>query len=573
MSAPDTQRSTDPGETGPGEAGLADTGLEDTELGRTGLAGAGPAANAPSTRAGSSAPSPGGTRADRTRWMRPLMWRLHFLGGVLAGPVVLSLCVSGILFAWHPQIDDVRFGDVMHRSAAEAAVPLSEQVAAAQAAHPDSAVFAVEPATAQDNTKVVMDPPGGGAGFGGPDDAVWAYVDPATGAHTGDVAEADSSNRLLRSWHSSWTLGADAEPVTELAGSWFLASLLTGLFLWWPGLRRRGSKVFAMRRHTRGRVRSKEVHNLIGVTLLVPMLLLAVTGLTWTSFAGDRVDTAKGWLEVGSLRADTAVDVTTDGRVDLSAIDVAAARAVEAELVEPVQITVPPDPATGWVVASNDLVYPVERNQLVVDGTTGEVTDVVDYADEHWFNKLRTAGILFHQAQLFGVTLQVLMSLLAVAIVVLVAYGYRMWWQRRPKGRMGTPAPLRSWVRDAPLSMVVATIALGWLMPVLGLSLLVWLVVEAAWRWTTGDQPVPRPTTAVEVAVMTALGLAMLVVPGLGEDAELASTVLRAGAWFWSRPLGLVLLLGAAAGARAMATRPTTPADDEQSADEVLVLD
>ena len=498
------------------------------------------------------------SRAERSRFMRPLMWRLHFLGGFLAGPIILSLCVSGILLAWHPQIDDIRFGDVMHRSAPDPVVPLSEQVVAAQAAHPDWGVFAVEPATPDDNTKVVMDPPGGEAGFGGPDDAVWVYVDPATGVHTGDVAEASTSNRVLRSWHSSWTLGADAEPLTELAGSWFLASLLTGLYLWWPGLRRRGTKAFALRRHTRGRVRSKELHGLIGVTLLVPMLFLAVTGLTWTNFAGDRVDTAKGWLEVDSLRADTALGGAASAGVDMTAIDVVAARGIEADLVEPMQITVPADAATGWIVASQDLVYPVERNQLVVDGSTGEVTDVVDYADEHWFNKLRTAGILFHQAQLFGVALQVLMSLLAVAIIVMVAYGYRMWWQRRPKDRLGTPAPLRSWVRDAPVTMVVATVALGWLLPVLGLSLLVWLVVEAGWRWLTGDEPVTAVTTSLTVALLGGLGAAMLIVPAWGEQDELTSTVLRAGAWFWSRPLGLLLLLAAVAGARARSSTRTS---------------
>ncbi len=38
----------------------------------------------------------GGRRAA----LRPLLWRLHFLGGFLAAPVVLSLAITGILFSW-----------------------------------------------------------------------------------------------------------------------------------------------------------------------------------------------------------------------------------------------------------------------------------------------------------------------------------------------------------------------------------------------------------------------------------------------------------------------------------------
>ena len=39
-------------------------------------------------------------RARRSRLLRPIMWRLHFIGGFLAGPVVISLALTGILFAW-----------------------------------------------------------------------------------------------------------------------------------------------------------------------------------------------------------------------------------------------------------------------------------------------------------------------------------------------------------------------------------------------------------------------------------------------------------------------------------------
>ena len=64
---------------------------------------------------------------------------------------------------------------------------------------------------------------------------------------------------------------------------------------------------------------------------------------------------------------------------------------------------------------------------------------------------------------------------LALAIVVMVVAGYQMWWRRRPEEGMGAPPPVRDWVRNAPLWLIGITLLLGWWMPVLGVSLAVWL--------------------------------------------------------------------------------------------------
>jgi len=67
-------------------------------------------------------------------------------------------------------------------------------------------------------------------------------------------------------------------------------------------------------------------------------------------------------------------------------------------------------------------------------------------------------------------------ALFCVTILVLCVTGPIMWWRRRPKGSLGAPRgamPLRArpW-------LLVALIALGIAMPLLGLSLLVVFAVE-----------------------------------------------------------------------------------------------
>ena len=41
-------------------------------------------------------------RARSAAAMRPVLWRLHFLAGFRVAPVLVSLAVTGILFAWNP---------------------------------------------------------------------------------------------------------------------------------------------------------------------------------------------------------------------------------------------------------------------------------------------------------------------------------------------------------------------------------------------------------------------------------------------------------------------------------------
>jgi len=507
------------------------------------------------------------SRSSRSETIKPIMWRLHFLGGFLAGPIILALCVSGILFAWNPQIDGLRFGDIMKQSSGTEFVSLSDQVVAAQAEYPDWGVFAVTPANDGLNTMVTMDPPGGGRGFSGPDDAQLVYVDPALGAVTGVIASDQTSDSWLRTLHSSLHLGPNAERLTELAGSWFLVSLITGLFLWWPSLRRRGTVAFAARSGVKGRRKDKDWHNFIGVGLLVPMVFLVATGLTWTEYAGDRVDIAKAQLEVPRGGADSELPTPSEGHQSLANIDRVALTATNQGLVEPVQIIVPNDAETGWRVSSRDSTFPVERDQLTVDGASGDVTSSFDYSDEHWFNKLRTAGILFHQAQLFGTPLRVFMTGLTLAIGYLVFTGYRMWWRRRPSGGLGVPPPIRSWIRHAPISVLVAAAVLGYLMPVLAASLAVWLILETGMRWLQILRD-PAPATAVHsrathiayAAALAIVGTAMIVASGFGEGVQDPGTLHRLGIWMWNWPLGLLLasvgVIGLAAAFRSNADRP-----------------
>ena len=86
---------------------------------------------------------------------------------------------------------------------------------------------------------------------------------------------------------------------------------------------------------------------------------------------------------------------------------------------------------------------------------------------------------------LFGVANQIVLALTAIGLITIVVRGYRMCWQRRPtRGSawaVGRP-PLRGSIRGlhpaAITLLAVVAVALGWALPLFGLSLAAFVVVD-----------------------------------------------------------------------------------------------
>ena len=99
--------------------------------------------------------------------------------------------------------------------------------------------------------------------------------------------------------------------------------------------------------------------------------------------------------------------------------------------------------------------------------------------------KLTRIGILAHMGSLFGLVSQLALAAMAVGLLCLVFWGYCMWWQRRPtRAGLRLAPPIRGGALcDLPqpvaFGIVLATVAGGWLLPVLGVSLLVFLAGDA----------------------------------------------------------------------------------------------
>jgi uncharacterized iron-regulated membrane protein len=440
-------------------------------------------------------------RGERQGPLRPVLWRLHFFTGFLAAPVVVWLCLSGILFAWNPQIESAIYDEALTATADGEPRPLAEQVAAARTAYPGYDVVQVSPAgAAGETTGVQLKPRGAEAvGFAPAPGAVTVYVDPAGATVTGRIFESRRPAEWLRNLHSNFRIGSWADTVTELAASLALISLGSGLYLWWPRTRSALRRSFVPRlrglRRGGGRRPWRDLHASLGVLTVAALAVMVVTGLTWTDHAGRWVDVAKAALVAeppvlqtqltgstgegsGSHSAHGGAGRSSGEATRWDAVDGVVVSAERAGVVRPYVVSPPAGPDDAWSVAEVDNRWPIESESVAIDPETGAVVDRLTFADNPLLEQATTVGIGFHEGTLFGLLNQIGLTVLAVALIVIVVSGYAMWWRRRPPGALGAPPRAGRLLRTVPVPLLGGFALLLALLPTLAVGFVVYLIVE-----------------------------------------------------------------------------------------------
>ncbi|ULE35218.1 PepSY-associated TM helix domain-containing protein [Mycobacterium sp. IDR2000157661] len=441
---------------------------------------------------------------QRPGGLRPLLLRLHFYAGVFIGPFILIAAVTGLLYALIPQIDNAVYRhELTVDRVGKQRLPLSEQLVAVRSDHPEGTVAAIRPPDEADQTTQVRlavdDVP--------PDYARTVFVDPYTGEVRGALTTYGQW-MPLRAWfdelHRNLHLGAAGRHYSELAASWLWVVALAGLPLWYLHRRdrRKLRRIALPDRAKRGRRRTLSWHGAVGVWTVVALLGLSVTGITWSRYGGDTVNMLQERLNtaapsVNTTLAQGAVDQPVRGHVhggstgnggadvSLTGVDTALRTAVDAGLRGPMWMTPPAEPGRAWEVAENKRDWPTRRDAISVDPDTGAITHRVDFAEWPSLAKLTDWAIDAHMGVLFGLPNQILLALIAIGLITVVVRGYVMWWQRRPtRGSawaVGRP-PVRGSIgslHPAAITLVlVAAVAIGWALPLLGLSLAVFVVVD-----------------------------------------------------------------------------------------------
>ncbi|MFE1929411.1 PepSY-associated TM helix domain-containing protein [Streptomyces sp. NPDC059474] len=451
----------------------------------------------------------GGSGSGGSVWagLRPLVLRLHFYAGVLVAPFLLVAAVTGLLYAGSFQAEKLVYAHELRVPVGDRELPISQQVAAARKAHPEGEISAVRPSPEDGaTTRVLL------SGVKGvdPDHTLAVFVDPYTGKVRGALEQYGSTGALpLRTWidefHRDLHLGQTGRLYSELAASWLWVIALGGVVLWLSRSRKKRTPraVVLPDRTATGRRRTMSFHGAVGLWVALGLLFLSATGLTWSTYAGANVEDLRAALGQTTPTVSATVgggehaghhmgsgsmpgmDMGGTGEAAGHTADVGldtvltAARAKD--LDNPVEIVPPAEPGSAYVVSQIQRSWPEKQDSVAIDPATGEVTDVQRFADYPVLAKLSRWGIDLHTGNLFGLVNQIALAALALALILLIVWGYRMWWQRGRASAFGRPIPRGAWRRVPlyvllPLTAAIAVI--GYYLPLLGIPLAAFLAVD-----------------------------------------------------------------------------------------------
>ena len=431
------------------------------------------------------------------------VWRWHFYAGLFCIPFVVILSLSGAVYLFKEEIEgwEERAYD---RLAVAAALPPSAQVGAALAAFPGSRFEGYElPAEPGRAARVMLRHSGDGAIAGTPPrpgaGTLRVYVDPAEAAVLGSVWDRDRLMRLVFRVHGELLMGNRGSNLVELAASWTIVMVLTGLVLWWPRHRRGLAGVVWPRLHGGRRLFFRDLHAVTAAWLSLVTLLFVASGLPWAKSWGDWLKTARSWTGTAAVRQDWSNEKgkgameggamaggeqgaehgghrsrTVDlGPDSLAMLDRVAALAREERLDPPVVLA--PAGGTRWTAKSMTANRP-RRVNLVIDADGATVVSRDDFATKHPIDKTVAVGIALHEGRLFGWPNQLLGLVTALGLVVVCGSAAWLWLRRREPGSLGAPPPGLPARRSVPL--LAALLALGMALPLFGLSLVAVLVAE-----------------------------------------------------------------------------------------------
>ncbi len=159
---------------------------------------------------------------------------------------------------------------------------------------------------------------------------------------------------------------------------------------------------------------------------------------------------------------------------------VAAAKAggLDASMLE---IRPPKAEGQAWLVSEYDRRWPTQVDTVAVDPASLAITSRADFSTFPIIAKLIRWGIYAHMGVLFGLANQLLMAAIGLALMGMIAFGYRSWWVRRPAPAASPRTLGRAFGHLSALwqaGIVVVTLVVAVALPVMGASLLVFLTID-----------------------------------------------------------------------------------------------
>jgi uncharacterized iron-regulated membrane protein len=328
------------------------------------------------------------------------------------------------------------------------------------------------------------------------------WVNPNTGEITGERLWESSFMRLTEQIHRRLLTGEIGSSIVECITGWGIILAATGCYLWWPKTSKALKRGLTLSyRGSRYQINWR-LHNVLGAWFGFILLLLCLTGMVFSTYAGKLYQMGmKATGGGGSFGIDKRESVpTADGnRASLDTIMQQVRQHSSPKL--PATIYCPAKPNESFLIVVNQTPRPVwaERHRFkafAFDQYSGRLLDSAAWHDLHPMLQFRQLSLAVHYGSIFGLPTKIVALVTCLAIPVMAVSGCLIWWWKRgssnnaanrnaarTNSKMGEQSLLPPQTQRIPWWLGGIVLAVALLFPTIGFSLLMLFAWDTVRGW------------------------------------------------------------------------------------------
>lgn len=364
--------------------------------------------------------------------MKAIIRKIHFWLGVITGPIVFVVAITGCIYAFQEELQDwtqaYRFVKPGKNE-----LPPSELEKIANKVNPDKHLHAIMYHKEGRAAKAIY--------YKYDKYYDFVYLDPYSGKVL-KVFDVQNSffGFILEGHFYLWLPKSIGQFVVASASLIFLFIVISGIYLWWPRNKNNKRQKFTIKWNARWRRRNFDLHSVVGAYVSLVAIIFVLTGLIWGFvWVRDGIyklvsggETYQEYSEpLSKIKKNTETnDLPIDRVYQLMREDYPKAEWIELHLPEtktsPIAANANPDAGTYW---KTDYRYfdQYSFEELKVKHQWGR------------FEEASTADLLMrmnydiHVGGIFGLAGKIFAFLVSLLIASLPVTGFLMWYGRKKK--------------------------------------------------------------------------------------------------------------------------------------------
>jgi uncharacterized iron-regulated membrane protein len=369
-------------------------------------------------------------RRPQRMWVRRFNFQVHLWVGIILALYFIVIGITGSILVFRAELEALAGLEPWHHLRVQQPVAgLTTVIANVKAAYPRARVISVLTPTEADPTFIATVQGRG---------EIKVAADPKTGAVLGTFPKDKSWIGIIQRLHVNLFLGSLGRKLNGVAAGFLLLLNLTGLVIWWPGVKlwTRALKIDFRRRWRRI---NWDLHNAVGFWTLGIVTIWAVSGI-YFAWPRQTFTFVNQLWPIVTARPPAVSVPAGDGSADPD-LRVMIARAYAADPGTRLKgIAFPFNrraPLLIFMSRGNDVGYEY-ADTLYFDPSDGRLLKIWRYGmNESLGDWVIWLQVPLHFGTYWGLWVKILWALLGVALPLLTVTGAIMYWNRALGKRWG----------------------------------------------------------------------------------------------------------------------------------------